>query len=131
MADEFQKTLRDSFQIHKACEKLPIQHIKLAVKPGEKRIPVNKMLRKLSLAGYARIVNILDAPCNEFVNIVDFGPSEYDLLLDLLQRISRDPGLIVHLEVFKVLEEENKSKEERDRRIDMIKHRLRDMGMIE
>ncbi|MNO45146.1 hypothetical protein D3C76_354080 [compost metagenome] len=131
MANELQGTIRDSFMIHKACEGLPINHIKLAVKPGEKRTPVNKMLKSLTLAGYERIGDILDIQCSKIGIINGLERRECILLLGLLRRISNDPGLIINLEVLRLLEEEYITREERKGKIEVIKNRLREMGMIE
>ncbi|WP_039791003.1 hypothetical protein, partial [Paenibacillus riograndensis] len=106
MANELQGTLRDSFMIHIAGEGLPINHIKLAVKPGEKRTPVNKMLKSLTQAGYKRIGDILDAQYSKIDIINGLERSECKLLIGLLQRISDDPSLIINLEVLRFLEEE-------------------------
>ncbi|QQZ60482.1 hypothetical protein JI735_28965 [Paenibacillus sonchi] len=131
MTKELQGTLRDRFMIHKACEGLPVSHIKLAVKPGEKRTPVNKMLKSLTLAGYERIGDILDIQYSKVGIINGLERSECNLLFGLLRRISNNPSLIINLEILRLLEEEYITKEERKGKIEVIKHRLREMGMIE
>lgn len=131
MSNDFHSILRDRFHIHKSCEALPINHIKLAVRPGEKRTPVNKLLKKLNLAGYKRIGDILDAADAELLSVDGLPRREYDILLEFLQRISDDPGLIINLEVLELMEAGSNSKAERERKIEVIKQRLREMGMIE
>ncbi|MBW4083508.1 hypothetical protein [Paenibacillus sp. S150] len=89
------------------------------------------MLKKLNLAGYKRIGDILDAADAELLSVDGLPRREYDILLEFLQRISDDPGLIINLEVLELMEAGSNSKAERERKIEVIKQRLREMGMIE
>jgi hypothetical protein len=119
MNNENHGTLREEFPLHKACDNLPLYSLKLAMLPGEGRRAFTHMLKHLSRIRCRKIGELLDLKWADIEGTDGLGETSYFLLLDLLKRILDDPSLIVDIEAAA-----------KSQRIEAIKKRLRDMGMI-
>jgi len=109
MNDENHGTLREEFPLHKACDNLPLYSLKLAMIPGEKRRAFTHMLKHLSRIRCRKIGELLDSKWADIEGTDGLGETSY---LD-------DPSLILDIEAAA-----------KSQRIEAIKKRLRDMGMI-
>jgi hypothetical protein len=123
-------TVREEFPLHKACENLPLYALKLAMLPGEGLRPFSHLLKHLSKTRCRKIGELLAARWKDINGIVNFGDASRSLLRDLLQRVLDDPSLIVDIEAAARREEEVHKRMEQEQRIEAIKQRLRNMGLV-
>lgn len=137
---EYGNRLEDEFPIHKKFYKLPIYTIKTALREGESTQTYGKLINAIRSAGYATIGDLLQTTWQTLDRTYRLGNEPYIMLLNLLQRITDRPSLLPEPlpELIDELEEPEeqpliRSQEEelqRQQRIEEIKVKLRNMGMI-
>lgn len=112
------KPLRDYYPIIEECLLMDVSYLATAADDEDSQRAISRLIVILRVYHCGTIGDVLNIKQNTLKNMNNLGPKGSQLLFKLLGRISAEPECMMDMEELKKI-----------RRLESIKHRLRELGL--
>ncbi|MFS0722364.1 hypothetical protein [Paenibacillus sp. 1P07SE] len=112
--------LKQMYPVKEACRRLDLSYLHAATREEDNEQTLRRLLMVLRANHYMKIEDVLEASWADLGRLRQMGDTSLELLAALFERIVKHPDLLI-----------DEASAEREQKLQAIKKRLREMGLVQ